>query len=202
MTTFLENTKILNKKFFDRDTVEVAKDLLGTFLVREVDGKRLVAKIVEVEAYLGEKDPAAHSFIGKTKRNKAMFGEAGHTYIYRIHQQHCFNVVTKPAGIPHGVLIRAAKPLAGLSFMQKQREKSKKEVAKRDLMSGPGKICQAMSIDMSLYGIDLTSPDSPLQVHAVETREFEIEATRRIGITKAADRKLRFIIKGSEFVSK
>jgi DNA-3-methyladenine glycosylase len=194
--------EVLRKDFYKSDTIMVARDLLGKFLVRNVNNKLLIAKIVETEAYLGKKDPAAHSFIGKTKRNKAMFGEPGCAYIYHIHQQYCFNVVTQALGVPHGVLVRAAEPIKGLGFMKKQRQKTKKDVGKKDLLSGPGKLTQAMLIDMSFYGVDLTATRSSLKVCGGKDESIVVKATKRIGISKAKEEKLRFVIEGSNYLSK
>ena len=112
----------LSREFYLRPTLKVAKDLIGKFLVRRLNGKLLIGRIVEIEAYLGEKDPASHAYKGKTKRNEVMFGEGGHLYVYFTYGMHfCSNVVTEQEGIGHAVLLRAVEPLQGLETMARNR---------------------------------------------------------------------------------
>lgn len=185
------------RDFYRRDPVEVAPDLIGNLLVRVIDEALLVGRIVEVEAYDSD-DPASHCFRGPTDRNRAMFGEPGHAYIYFSHGiHHCLNVTARrdlPAG---GVLIRALEPLQGIATMRSLRGRE----ALSDLASGPGKLAQAMAVDRSLYGTDLTEP-GPIFIAADPAREaIIVEATPRIGISKATDRLWRFSVAGSPFVS-
>ncbi|MCC7566036.1 MAG: DNA-3-methyladenine glycosylase [Methanomicrobiaceae archaeon] len=191
---------ILSPSFYRRDTVTVAKDLLGCFLVHAEDGRTAIGRIVEDEAYVRD-DPAAHSFRGKTKRNSAMFGPAGHAYIYRIYGLHtCVNVVTGPEGMGEAVLIRALEPVFGIDLMQERRGTADPA----SLCSGPGKLAQALGITMDLNNTSLV--DGPLQVWSQDSlpgyRPGEIVQTTRIGITKAADLPLRFYLKGNGFVSR
>lgn len=181
----------LSREFFSRKTVEVARDLLGKNLVRKIDDKTLVARIVEVEAYLGERDPAAHASFGRTERTEPLYGGPGHAYIFRIHGYNCLNAVVEPRNVPGCVLIRAAEPILGLGLMREFRQRKGGE--DRGLTDGPGKLCQALNIDMSLCVADMTSANSPLRIcEDYSDESFEIEVSKRIGITKAADWKLRF----------
>jgi len=193
--------EVLNRDFFDRKTEIVARALLGKILVRRVGKKLLTGKLVEVEAYVGEDDPAAHAFAGKTERTKVLYGEPGHAYIFKIRGYHCLNAVAEEKDSPGCVLIRAVEPIVGIEEMRKFRgSKATKDI---DLTNGPGKLCQAFDIDLNLYGADLTSQNSPLFIaKSIEEEELDIETSKRIGISKAADWELRFTVKGNKFVSK
>jgi DNA-3-methyladenine glycosylase len=195
---------ILPQTFYERDTVTVAKDLLGCYLVHGTGAGMTIGRIVEDEAYIRE-DPAAHSFRGKTKRNSAMFGPAGHAYVYRIYGLHtCVNVVTGPERTGEAVLIRALEPVAGIDLMQERRGMT--DVV--SLCSGPGKLTQALGITMDCNGASLV--DSPLQIWSPdslpglrpEQSTEEIVQTTRVGITKAADLPLRFYLRGNRYVSR
>ena len=143
---------ILKKDFYYRDTIQVAKDLLGKKLVRRQKGRILSGMIIEAEAYLSRSDSASHAFKGPTPRNAVMFGPAGRAYVYFIYGMHyMFNVVTEEKGSPGAVLIRAVEPLNGLHQMRARRKKTG-----RDLTNGPAKLCQAMAIDKFFNGWDLT----------------------------------------------
>lgn len=143
---------ILNQDFYNRDTIQVAKDLLGKKLVRRPKGRILSGMVVETEAYLSRSDSASHASRGQTPRNSVMFGPAGRAYVYFIYGMHyMFNIVTEEKGSPGAILIRAVDPLDGLNQMQVRRKKTG-----RDLTNGPAKLCQAMAIDKSLNGWDLT----------------------------------------------
>lgn len=191
----------LTRAFYRRHPAEVGPELLGKILVRELDGIRLSGRIVEVEAYSWD-DPASHSFRGPTERNKAMFGEPGHAYIYFIHGLHyCVNVTARfeaPAG---GVLIRALEPLHGVETMQRLRGRQ----TLRDLTSGPAKLTQALSIDKMLYGTDMTEEGvlfigEPPEAESIA--RTDIVATARIGISQAIDVPWRFVLGESEFLSR
>src|SRR3989344_6842175 len=141
----------LNKRFFEDDTIEVAKEILGCYLVHESDEGRTVGKIVETEAYL-ENDPASHSFKGKTRRNEVMFGEGGKAYVYFTYgMYHCFNVVTNKKNKGEAVLIRALEPIDGIEIMKKRRKVE--EI--KNLCSGPGKLVISMGIKKEHNGLDL-----------------------------------------------
>ncbi|MCL2367768.1 MAG: DNA-3-methyladenine glycosylase [Oscillospiraceae bacterium] len=190
----------LTRAFFAQDTVTVARELLGTRLVRrEADGTITAGVIVETEAYCGYADPACHSYKGSTERTRAMFGPKGHAYIYLIYGMYnCFNITSGPPGEPEAVLIRALEPVEGIDLMEVRRGQSKP----RALCSGPGKLCMAMDIDRSLYGTDLVMGDTLyLETGEVPT---EIVASRRINIEyagEARDYLWRFTVAGSGFVS-
>jgi len=189
---------LIPKEFFLRSPLEVAPQLLGKILLRNLDGKIISGRIVETEAYLGPTDPAAHSYIGKTKRNASLFGEAGHLYVHTIHTQKCVDIVCQEVGTPTSVLIRALEPLEGGSLMKKHRNKEKII----DLTTGPGKLCQALAITRELDGIDATRTDSPVQLwdDGYELMDFVIG--KRVGITKAAEQEYRFFLRANKFVSK
>lgn len=170
--------KILDASFFDRETVAVARDLLGKVLVRQVDGRSLWGRLVEVEAYLGPDDLASHSAGGRrSPRNEVMYGAPGHAYVYFTYgMHHCLNFVTRPTGIPQAVLVRALEPGPGVGRC-----------------GGPGLVCRALDIDRALNGILLTPPDLyVVDDHAPKRR---VVTTPRIGIFNSGewqDRPLRF----------
>lgn len=185
---------LLKQNFFHRPTTAVARELLGAKLVREFNGGVLSGMITETEAYLGADDSACHASKGKTARNSVMFGPAGVAYVYFVYGLHfMLNIVTEPAGHPCAVLIRAIHPLDGLDQMQALRGKKG-----RDLSNGPAKLCQAMAIDKSLNGWDVTTGRLLwLESHRKVAPE-SIKSGNRIGIDYAArqDREalLRFWI--------
>src|SRR5579862_248804 len=193
----------LNRVFYNRDPRRVARELLGKVLVRS--GKvRLTARIVEVEAYLGENDPAAHSAAGNTARNSVLFGLPGYAYVYFIYGNHyCLNVSCEPEGTAGGVLFRALEPLSGLEEMARGRGiklRGPKDLPK--LTSGPGRLSEAFGITRARdNGCDLTDSESSLWIGEDGYRARGIRVTPRIGITKAADRALRYILGGNVFVS-
>ena len=194
----------LNRAFFARDPRRVARELLGMVLVRQNDGSRLTGRIVEVEAYLGEKDPAAHTTAGKTARNAVLFGPPGHAYVYFIYgNYYCLNVSCEPDGKAGGVLFRAVEPLSGMEEMARARRivlHGPKD--QPGLTSGPGRLAQAFGITRDRdNGCDLTSAASSLWIGEDDYRPKRIRVTPRIGITKAADRPLRYILAGNPFVS-
>jgi DNA-3-methyladenine glycosylase len=201
----------LDRVFYARDPRRVAKELLGKVLVREPaaggakNQERLTARIVEVEAYLGENDPAAHSAAGRTLRNAVLFGPPGYAYVYFIYGNHyCLNVSCEPDGTAGGVLFRALEPLTGIDEMARARGIAIH--GPRDLVSltsGPGRLSEAFGVTRPRdNGCDLTSASSSLWIGDDGFRAKGIEITERIGITKAADQKLRYILKGNPFVSK
>lgn len=194
----------LPREFYDRDPREVSRDLLGKVLVRREDKLLLKGRIVEVEAYLGEDDPAAHAAAGRTSRNDVLFGAPGRTYVYFIYGNHwCFNVSTLPDGIAGGVLFRALEPLEGIDVMARARGvKVKTDRDLRLLTSGPGRLAEAFGITrVRDNGKDLTSPKSDLWIADDGYRPARILETVRIGITKAAEMPLRYVIAGNPFVS-
>ena len=197
----------LDRTFFSRDPRRVARKLLGKVLVRKEARRkdaRLSARIVEVEAYLGENDPAAHSAAGKTLRNAVLFGPPGHAYVYFIYGSHyCLNVSCEPEGRAGGVLFRALEPLSGIDEMAEARGieiHGPKDLVK--LTSGPGRLCEAFAVTRARdNACDLTSAASSLWIGDDGFRARRIRTTPRIGITQAADKSLRYIIDGNPFVS-
>lgn len=179
----------LPRRFYDRDTMEVAKDLLGKHLVHVSGGVERVGRIVETEAYLGPHDLAAHSARGLTPRTKVMFGPPGHAYVYLIYGMYnCMNVVTQREGVASAVLLRALEPVKNIE----------------DRTQGPGLLCRAMQIDRTQNGHDLVSDDFYI-ADPGSHRKPTIVKRPRIGVDYAghwARRLLRFYVKGSEFISK
>lgn len=181
------------RTFFQKDPVTVAKALLGQLLVRVLsDNTILVGMISEVEAYLGELDPASHSYRGKTNRTRVLFEEAGLAYIYSIHQQHCLDITCETIGRPGSVLIRGIIPIEGIEVMRKNR--GKPDLSEKLLANGPGKLTRAFSIDKSLYGVDMTSTTSGLFVAKGKMKTYSFTATTRVGISKAKGSLLRFLL--------
>ncbi len=179
----------LPRRFYARDTVRVARDLLGCVLETRIDGVRTSGRIVEVEAYVGPNDPAAHGFGNRrTRRNEDLFGPPGVSYVYFIYGVHwCFNAVTVREGFPAAVLVRALEPLAGMDAMSSRRGTDDP----RKLCAGPGRLCQALGIDGRHSGQRLGS--GPVRIlSGGNARRVRIARTPRIGISKAADWPLRF----------
>ena len=195
----------LPRDFYTRDPRAVSRDLLGKVLVRRQGRKLLSARIVEVEAYLGKDDPAAHSASGRTARNFVLFGPPGLTYVYFIYGNHyCFNVSCLPDGEAGGVLFRALEPISGIEQMAEARDIALDDATDlRRLTSGPGRLAEAFGITRERDNEkDLTSRKSDLFIGDDGFRPQRIEVTPRVGITKAAEHPLRFFIAGSRFVSK
>lgn len=193
---------ILPRSFYGRDTLEVAKGLLGKRLVRETPAGRMSVRIVETEAYCGPQDRACHASRGRTRRNGVMFGAPGHAYVYFIYgMYHCLNFVTERDGYPAAVLIRAGEPCEGADAMRALRPKAKKP---EDLTSGPGKLCRALDIDLALNGCDLCKK-GPLYVEDAACDAFETMSSWRIGVDYAGeyrDMPWRFYVGDSPFVSR
>jgi len=191
----IAQSHIVERDFYARPAIEVARDCLGKILVH---GKS-AGRIVETEAYLGVDDRAAHAWRGMTDRTRVIFGPPGHAYIYFIYGMYeCLNFVAEPEGQAGCVLIRAVEPLAGIEGMRRRRPSAKRI---EDLASGPGKLTRAMGITRKQNGADLTA--GPLHVRAPrEDATFDVKATPRIGITHCADWPLRFVIANNRFVSR
>jgi DNA-3-methyladenine glycosylase len=182
----------------------VARELLGKVLVRREHGRALTARIVEVEAYLGEKDPAAHAAAGKTLRNAVLFGPAGYAYIYFIYgNHHCLNVSCETEGKGSGVLFRALEPISGIGEMARARGievHGPKDLVR--IANGPGKLAEAFGVTRERdNGRDLTDGRGSLWIGEDGWRGGRVEVTPRVGITKAADAKLRYVLAGNRFVS-
>ena len=194
----------LPHSFYARETELVSRALLGQILVSTIDGKRVEGRIVETEAYVGPHDPASHAAerIGRTQRNRAMFGPAGFAYVYRIYGVHwCLNAVTREPDYPAAVLIRAVEPLYGLETMRRRRWPEGRSGVDRQLASGPGRLAAAFGITGALDHHDLTRP--PLYIVPGDpVPEADIVAGPRIGVTQAADWPLRFCVHGCEWLSR
>ena len=191
------DTRRLNRSFFERPTPRVAKELLGTLLVRVIDTERLTGMIVETEAYRGADDPASHAYRGRTVRNSVMFGEGGHAYVYFSYGFHwCLNVSTEQSGTAGAVLIRAIEPIGGTERMRQNRGLQ----TDVHLTDGPGRLTRALEVGSAFNGEDL-----------VASKRLFIERWRkpcaicsgpRVGIAKGLDRRWRFRIEGNHFVSR
>jgi len=185
---------ILKRAFYDRPTIDLARDLLGKVLVHGPTA----GIIVETEAYLGGGDLAAHSARGLTERTRVIFGPPGHAYVYFIYGMYeCLNLVAEAEGKPGCVLIRAVEPAGGIEIMRHRRPGARKL---EDLASGPGKLTLALAITRTQNGADVTRGSLVVR-EPVEPRPVEIQVTPRIGITQCADLPLRFLVRGSRFVS-
>ncbi|MCP4685359.1 MAG: DNA-3-methyladenine glycosylase [bacterium] len=181
-------SKKLPRSFYNRPTLEVAPDLLGKHIVYRSSERRLSARIVEVEAYIGENDPACHAAPGPTKRNRVMFGRAGFSYVYLIYgMYHCFNLVTEREGFPAAVLLRAAEPIEGFELMKKLSPKS----GRKDILSGPGKFCRAFGLTVAQSGVDLAGRE--LFVEDPGDSVTNIVTSGRIGIKKGKEHPWRFM---------
>ena len=200
---------ILPREFYLDPPDRVARRLLGKLLVRRYRGEsgssrseRLTGRIVEIEAYFGLDDPAAHACAGKTARNQVLFGPPGFAYVYFIYGMHfCLNISCEPEGQGSGVLLRALEPVEGLATMARLRG-LEPGASPRLLTSGPGRLCQALDIVRDTHnGIDVTSARSGLHVED-DGCVPEVAVSRRIGIRKAAERPLRFTVAGNRFVSR
>lgn len=177
----------LSRRFYARDALAVAPDLLGRSLVHEGPDGTVTGRIVEVEAYCGPDDPASHAFRGCTPRNAVMFGPAGHLYVYFSYgMHHCANVVCGPEGSPGAVLLRAVQPLSGLAVMSARRGTA--DV--RALARGPGRLGQAFGLDLSCNGHDLVA--GPVWIGGGRVLAGPVAATPRIGISRATEQPWRF----------
>ena len=196
----------LERDFYTRaDTLKVARELLGKRLVVPASGgARVSARIVEVEAYLGAEDRAAHSFGGRrTRRTETMYAVGGTVYVFFVYgMHHQFNVVAGPEGRPHAVLVRAVEPEEGVELMKGRRPVSKE----RELTSGPGKLCRALGLDLTFDGEDLTrSRRVWLEETGAKFGRGEMASGARVGVDYAgedAHRPWRFWVKGNEYVSR
>lgn len=191
----------LGRSFFRRSPLEVAPRLLNKLLVA-ADGR--AGRIIEVEAYWGAQDPASHAYRGRTARNAAMFRAGGHLYVYRSYGMHwCANVVCGPEGEAQAVLLRALEPVAGLELMRASRWRDQRRQDDRDLCRGPGRLCQAMGIDRSHDGIDMSRPASPIWVVDDGVAPPERPAgSARIGISVGTDLPWRFALAGHPGLSR
>lgn len=182
----MKNGARLKRHFFERETLIVARQLLGKSLIRvEPDGERLRGIIIETEAYIGEEDLACHARAGRTARNASMWGEAGHAYIYFTYGMHwMLNLVTERAGFPAAVLLRALIPREGLARMGARRAGR----PQTELCSGPAKLCQAFAIDQSFDGLDLCKSGSPFYLEEAETiPDSAVTLSPRVGLNNVEE---------------
>lgn len=197
----------LPKSFYDRSTTIVARELLGKALIRRIAGERVAhgrrrsvwvgGLIVETEAYLPQNDPACHADRGQTSSNRSMFGQPGTLYVYPIHAKYCLNAVTESAGKGSAVLIRALEPVWGMDWMKASRGYDDL----RRLTRGPAMLCQALQIDRRHDGISLVDSPEVMIADTAGVPRFEVVTTPRIGISKATDARLRFVIAGNRYAS-
>ena len=188
----------LRRKFYNRDPIEVARELLGNLLMRDGDEGLTVGRIVESEAYLATGDSASHSFRGQTPRNASMFGNPGHAYIYSIHARYCLNAVTESKDTGSAVLIRAVEPIEGIDIMMVRRGGR----SLRELTRGPARLCEAFAIDRLLDGWDLTKGEQLWIAARKKSESFKTVTSKRVGVTSAHGLQLRFCIRDSQFVSR
>ena len=203
---------IISKEFYNRSALEVAQDLLGKVLVREVDGKILKGKIVETEAYIGAIDKASHAYGGKrTNRTETLYADPGTVYVYIIYgMYHCLNLISEEKDVAGGVLIRGIEPLEGIEEMSKLRyRKNYEELSsyeKKNFSNGPSKLCMALGIDKVENGINtISSEEIYVEDDSSIKEDFSIVEAKRIGIDyaeEARDFLWRFYIKDNKFVSK
>ncbi|OLD04782.1 MAG: 3-methyladenine DNA glycosylase [Gemmatimonadetes bacterium 13_1_40CM_3_69_22] len=185
--------------FYARPTSVVARRLLGQILISDVNGRRVAGRIVETEAYVGPDDPACHGYRARrTRRNASLFGPPGTAYVYFTYGMHwCLNAVTEAVGFPAAVLLRALEPLTGLATMRRRRG----DVPDRALCSGPAKLCEALGVTGRLDGTSLQR--GVLRIVRDPSRQRrDIIVTPRVGISRAVDWPLRFLIAGSPWVSR
>jgi DNA-3-methyladenine glycosylase len=188
----------LTADFYDRDAAIVARDLLGAILEHRSPEGIASGRIVEVEAYLGPHDPACHAATGPSARNRHLHGPPGRAYVYFIYgMHHCMNAVTREEGYGSGVLIRAVEPVQGIALMRARRG----PVPDRQLTSGPGKVCQALGIDLTFGGTPLHRGALRI-LRGATVPDEQVVITQRVGIRKAADWPLRFLLRDSPWVSK
>ena len=186
----------LNRKFFERPTLQVARELLGKQIVFNGRHQKLSARIVEVEAYIGKNDPACHASRGKTKRTAVMFGPGGVSYVYFIYgMYHCLNFVTEKEDFAAAVLLRAAEPEEGLQAMKENSPGSKE----KDLLRGPGRFCRSFGISKVHSGLDLSEETIYLEDRRREVKS--IGKTTRVGIKEGAGLLWRFYDKNSQMIS-
>jgi len=200
----------LRQSFFARNTITVARELVGCLLVVEGNGAKVSGRIVEVEAYEGEGDPASHAVNGRTPRSEIMFGPPGFAYVYLIYgMHHCLNFVTEAEGTAGAVLIRAVEPMTGREIMAKRRGLESDKAQDRDLCSGPGRLCQALGIDRKWNGLPLipeqfgsgSGGTGTISVFQGDGPPGGPSATPRIGISQAVERPNRFIDPDSRCLS-
>ena len=193
-----KNCRRLPRKFYARSVLIVAKELLGKRLVRNTSDGRIIARIVEVEAYGGSDDPASHAYRGPTQRNQVMFGKPGFAYVYFIYGNHyCLNVKAEKEGNPSAVLVRAVEVIQGIELARRNRGLA----SLKELSNGPGKLTKALRISKAENGLDLVRSKELYVYETKEDNRWEISSSPRIGIKNGIDRPWRFYIESSKPVS-
>ncbi len=200
----------LERSFYTRDTITVAKELLGCYLIHKTQDGDTIGQIVEVEAYKGSKDKGAHSYKYRhTPKMDPLFKKGGFAYLFQVYgHNYCFNVVTQKENMPEAVLIRALQPCSGIELMAKRRKinlSDGKRSKLKNLTNGPSKLCQAFDITTSLNGIDLCGNELYIVSNSTSEVNKEIVATPRINIDYAEeykDKLWRFFLKDNEFISR
>jgi DNA-3-methyladenine glycosylase len=197
--------EFLPREFFDRESVAVAPELLGCLLSHETAEGLVTVRLTEVEAYLGERDPASHAFRGQTARNAVMYGPPGHAYVYFTYGMHfCVNLVCQPEGHASAVLLRAGQVVDGVPLAAARRSGRRRSVPREtDLARGPALLCEVLGIGRSQNGADVCTPAAPLRVLAPAklVPGADIAAGPRVGVSRAADVAWRFWITGDPTVS-
>lgn len=193
---------VLDREFFDRPVVEVARALLGRVLVHRTEEGEVGVRLTEVEAYAGPLDPASHAYRGRTRRNGVMFGPPGHAYVYFTYGMHyCVNLVCGGTGTASAVLLRAGEIMLGRDLAHRRRPRS----TERDLARGPARLCQALAIAREQNGADVCEPGSPLRILAGDTaeppRRAPLRSGPRVGVNGAKDVPWRFWVDGERSVS-
>jgi len=188
----------LERSFYRRDTATVARELLGKTIVRRLGHQVLTGRIVETEAYYGEKDPASRAYKGRKNYNSPMFDDPGRLFIYMVHSWWLLNIAAHEPGEPGAVLIRALEPIEGIPVMEDNRGVTDLH----NLTSGPGKLTKALNVTKELHGLDVTEGSAELKVVDGGPEEFQTATSHRIGVTRDLPRELRFYVKGNRFVSR
>ena len=190
----------LPREFYLRSTLTVARGLMGKYLIRQLRGRHLVGKIVEVEGYLGKRDPASHAYRGRTPRNEVMFGAGGHLYVYFTYGMHfCSNVVAGPEGRGNAVLIRALEPCIGIEAMRRNRGLPEGKLTQ--LLSGPAKICQALVIARRENGTDLCGNEIWIASDPGDSCSTHLARSTRVGVAGGREHRWRFFFEENPFVS-
>ncbi len=193
--------KKLPRSFYLQPTLRVARGLLGLYLVKKVGRESLIGRIVEVEAYLGSKDPASHAYRGKTPRNEVMFRKGGHLYVYFTYGMHfCSNVVTEKEGVAHAVLLRAVQPVSGIKLMKRHRALRNTDDLTA-LCGGPARLCQAFGIGRKDNGTDLRGNSIWIARNPGSREILSVGRSTRVGIKVGTSHRWRFFLKRNSYVS-
>ncbi len=188
----------LERSFYRRDTATVARELLVKTIVRRLGHQVLTGRIVETEAYYGEKDPASRAYRGRKNYNTPMFDDPGRLFIYMVHSWWLLNIAAHEPGEVGAVLIRALEPIEGIPVMEDNRGVTDLH----NLTSGPGKLTKALNVTKDLHGLDVTEGSAELKIVDGGPEEFQTATSHRIGVTRDLPRELRFYIRGNRFVSR